>query len=74
MASCANIRPDEAARNESFLAVLPKIIAPVTDERNFVKKAVNCTLRQTRKRNLALHTAAVRTARLLVQSNAHSAR
>lgn len=42
-----------------FLAYLPLIEAASTDERNFVKKAVNWALRQIGKRNLALNAAAL---------------
>ena len=45
-----------------------------TDERNFVKKAVNMALRAIGKRNPALNAAAVATARRLADSPTPSAR
>jgi len=53
---------DKKARDESFLPFLPIIRRESTDNRNYVKKAVNWALRQIGKRNLALNKAAVKTA------------
>jgi 3-methyladenine DNA glycosylase AlkD len=57
-----------------FLAFLPAIRREATDERNFVKKAVNWALRQIGKRNPRLCRAAVATARKIGQADASSAR
>jgi 3-methyladenine DNA glycosylase AlkD len=65
---------DRFAPNQSFLAVLPLIEEGASDERNFVKKAVNWALRQIGKRNLALHAAAVSAAKRLAQSKDASRR
>ena len=46
---------DKEAKDESFLKFLPIIVKGATDERNFVKKAVNWALRQIGKRNRALN-------------------
>ena len=65
---------DKQAPNSRFLRLLPIIRRHSTDERNFVRKAVNWALRQIGKRNLALNKAAIRTAkqiRLLPSSTAH---
>jgi 3-methyladenine DNA glycosylase AlkD len=45
-----------------------------TDDRNFVKKAVNWALRQIGKRNLNLNAAAVKVAREIQQIDSRSAR
>jgi 3-methyladenine DNA glycosylase AlkD len=50
------------AGDDVFLAFLPIIQREATDERNFVKKAVNWALRQIGKRNPALRLAAIQTA------------
>src|SRR5712692_6194507 len=53
---------DKNARDQVFLDFLPLIIDGASDKRNFVKKAVNWSLRQIGKRNLKLNRAAVSTA------------
>jgi len=45
-----------------------------TDERNFVKKAVNWALRQIGKRNATLNTAAAATAREIAELDSRAAR
>ena len=52
---------DKSAADGCFLKFLPIIVRECTDERNFVKKAVNWALRQIGKRNLALNRAAMAT-------------
>jgi len=59
---------DKHAKDKLFLDLLPLIIAGASDKRNFVKKAVNWSLRQIGKRNLKLNRAAVSTA-LKIQKN-----
>ncbi len=53
---------DKNAKDQVFLDFLPLIIDGASDKRNFVKKAVNWSLRQIGKRNLKLNRAAVSTA------------
>src|SRR5256885_13629475 len=53
---------DKKAKDKVFLDFLPLIIGGASDKRNFVKKAVNWSLRQIGKRNLKLNRAAVSTA------------
>jgi len=53
---------DKEAKDKVFLDFLPVIIGGATDSRNFVKKAVNWSLRQIGKRNLKLNKAAASTA------------
>jgi 3-methyladenine DNA glycosylase AlkD len=50
---------DKQAPDAKFLRLLPLIRRAATDERNFVKKAVNWALRQIGKRNLRLNRAAI---------------
>jgi 3-methyladenine DNA glycosylase AlkD len=53
---------DKAAKDKVFLDFLPLLVEGSSDERNFVKKAVNWALRQIGKRNIRLNKAAVSTA------------
>lgn len=53
---------DKKAPDEWFEAFLPYLIEHATDERNFVKKAVNWALRQIGKRNRRLNKLAIKTA------------
>ncbi len=53
---------DQQAADTKFARLLPVIRRHSTDERNFVKKAVNWALRQIGKRNLRLNRLAIRTA------------
>ncbi|WP_367872431.1 DNA alkylation repair protein [Luteolibacter sp. Populi] len=59
---------DKQAGDAPYLEGLSLIEAAATDERNFVKKAVDMALRATGKRNAALNAAAVKTARYLAKS------
>jgi 3-methyladenine DNA glycosylase AlkD len=54
---------DKAAIDEKFIQYFPVIIEGATDERNYVKKAVNWALRNIGKRNLTLNQAAIEVAR-----------
>lgn len=54
---------DKKAGDEKFLEFLPVIKREATDQRNFVRKAVNWALRQIGKRNAKLNEAAVQTAK-----------
>jgi 3-methyladenine DNA glycosylase AlkD len=65
---------DKKASDEKFIALLPVIIRGATDERNFVKKAVNWALRNIGKRNLNLNEAAIRTAKEIQQLDSKAAR
>src|SRR5713226_1020252 len=53
---------DKQAKDKLFLDFLPLIVGGASDKRNFVRKAVNWSLRQIGKRNLKLNKAAVTTA------------
>ena len=56
---------DKAAGDEAFVRCLPLIEAASSDERNFVKKAVNWALRAIGRRNVNLHAEALAVARRL---------
>jgi 3-methyladenine DNA glycosylase AlkD len=65
---------DKQAGDAPFLAGLGLIEQASTDERPYVKKAVNMALRATGKRNAVLHRAAVDLARRLSASEDAAAR
>jgi 3-methyladenine DNA glycosylase AlkD len=65
---------DKEAGNERFKSFLPAIRREATDERNFVKKAVNWALRQIGKRNSALNKIAIQTAKEIQKIDSKSAR
>lgn len=71
---CALAVHDKQALDEALLAFLPIIEREASDERNFVKKAVNWALRQIGKRNGDLNAAAVATAERLRESGSRAAR
>jgi 3-methyladenine DNA glycosylase AlkD len=54
---------DKPAPDEKFLRFLPALRRGASDERNFVRKAVNWALRQIGKRNRKLNREAIRIAR-----------
>lgn len=60
--------------DEVFLRMLPVITREATDERNFVKKAVNWALRQIGKRNPRLRRAALATAKRIAKLDSRAAR
>jgi 3-methyladenine DNA glycosylase AlkD len=61
---------DRSATDRQFLKLLPLIERGSSDERNFVKKAVNWALRNVGKRNGALNAAAIACAtRILTAAN-----
>jgi 3-methyladenine DNA glycosylase AlkD len=65
---------DKKTEDEKFLALLPVIIKGATDERNFVKKAVNWALRHIGKRNQSLNKAAIETAKEIQAIDSKAAR
>lgn len=60
--------------DNDFIRVFPRIIEEASDERNFVKKAVNWALRQIGKRNPNLNFIAIKVAQDLTNSENKSAR
>ena len=65
---------DKKASDERFIGLLPLIIRGSTDERNFVKKAVNWALRNIGKRNLNLNQAAISAAKAIKRLDSKAAR
>jgi 3-methyladenine DNA glycosylase AlkD len=60
--------------DDRFEALLPMILAQATDDRTYVKKAVNWALRQIGKRNLRLNRRAIQTARRIGRLDSRGAR
>lgn len=65
---------DKKADDKNFTKFLQIIIRESTDDRNFVKKAVNWALRQIGKRNLFLKDIAIETAGEILKLNSRSAK
>ncbi|MDO8635540.1 MAG: DNA alkylation repair protein [Dehalococcoidia bacterium] len=65
---------DKKADDKQFEPFLPIIKREASDNRNFVKKAVNWALRQIGKRNLALNGKALATAKEIQEIDSKSAR
>ena len=65
---------DKTSSDEGFTRFLPILKRESTDERNFVKKAVNWALRQIGKRNRNLNRQAIEAAREIQKLNSKSAR
>jgi 3-methyladenine DNA glycosylase AlkD len=65
---------DKKAGNDEFERFLPIIESESTDDRNFVRKAVNWALRQIGKRNLALNKKAIETAYRIQKLDSNAAK
>ena len=65
---------DKDAKDAEFIKLLPVVKRGATDERNFVKKAVNWALRNIGKRNLSLNKTAIRTAKEILRIDTNAAR
>ncbi len=65
---------DRTASDAKIMQFLPVIKKGATDERNFVKKAVNWALRTIGKRNLSLNKVALDTAREIQKLDSKAAR
>ena len=65
---------DKKASDARFIELLPVIIRGATDERNFVKKAVNWALRNIGKRNIKLNEAAINAAKEIQRRESKAAR
>ncbi len=65
---------DKKSEDEKFIELFPVIVQGATDERNFVKKAVNWALRNVGKRNLHLNKAAIATAKEIQRLDSKAAR
>lgn len=64
---------DKKAEDETFIKLFPVIKRGATDERNYVKKAINWALRNIGKRNLNLNKAAIAVAREIQQIDSKAA-
>jgi 3-methyladenine DNA glycosylase AlkD len=65
---------DKKAPDEKFRQFFPAILQAATDERNYVKKAVNWALRQIGKRNLELNAEAIQVAEEIARIESKAAR
>ena len=65
---------DKHAEDRKFVKLFPVIEGGATDERNFVKKAVNWALRNIGKRNPKLNRAAIKTAKQIQRIDSKVAR
>lgn len=65
---------DKRAKDEVFADFLPSIMDSSTDERNFVKKAVNWSLRQIGKRSVNLNKKAIGAALRIERLDSKTAR
>jgi 3-methyladenine DNA glycosylase AlkD len=65
---------DKKAKDRVFLRYLSLIKKYATDERNYVKKAVNWALRQIGKRNMKLNAAAIKTAQEIQELDSSAAK
>lgn len=65
---------DKDAPDEKFIELIPIIKQGATDERNFVKKAVNWALRNMGKRNQSLNEAAIGAAKEIREMASKAAR
>jgi 3-methyladenine DNA glycosylase AlkD len=65
---------DKKAKDTEFMKFLPMIKREATDNRNFVKKAVNWALRQIGKRNKTLNKAAIQTAQQIQDMDSKTAK
>lgn len=71
--ACAAVHRKDVG-DEPFDAFLPVIVGASTDERNYVKKAVNWALRQIGKRDAGLNKRAIATARKISGLDSRAAR
>jgi len=65
---------DKKAKDKQFEKFFPILIRESTDERNFVKKAVNWALRQIGKRNKTLNKKAIKIGKEIKKKDSKSAR
>ena len=71
--ACLAVR-DKKRRDEEFLIFFDLIKKYSTDERNFVKKSVNWSLRQIGKRSLFLNTKSINLTKEILMLNSNSAK
>jgi 3-methyladenine DNA glycosylase AlkD len=73
MMACLAVH-DKKAKDRDLERFMPIIVREATDERNYVRKAVNWALRQIGKRNPKLNGIAIATAREVQKIDSPSAR
>ena len=73
LVACLSVH-DKVSKDGPFLEFLPLIRMGATDERNFVKKAVNWALRQIGKRNAKLNRKAIQVAQEIQRIDSKGAR
>lgn len=71
--ACLSVH-DKRATDEKFIQFFEDIKRESTDERNFVKKAVNWALRQIGKRNLVLNKQAIKLAEEILKIDSKTAK
>jgi 3-methyladenine DNA glycosylase AlkD len=71
--ACLSVH-DKTATDKKFLKFLPIIKREATDERNYVKKAVNWALRQIGKRNKNLNKETIKTAKEILKIDSKAAK
>jgi len=71
--ACLSVH-DKGMKDSEFVPFLKEIEKGCTDERNFVRKAVNWALRQIGKRNLRLNKLAISTCNKIAVKDSKSAR
>ena len=71
--ACLSVH-DKKAKDKEFIKFFPLIKKYATDERNFVKKAVNWALRQIGKRNRNLNKSAIKIAREIAKIDSKCAK
>jgi len=71
--ACLSVH-DKTATDKKFMKFLPIIKREATDERNFVRKAVNWALRQIGKRNKNLNKEAIKTAKEILKIDSKAAK
>ncbi len=65
---------DKKAQDEKFISFFPHIIEGAVDNRNMIKKSVNWAIRQIGKRNVRLHTEAIKLSEFIWQMESKSAK
>lgn len=65
---------DKGAKDSEFIKFFPLIKKSADDERNFVRKAVNWSLRQIGKRNMVLNKRAIKVAKEIQKLNNKTAK
>lgn len=65
---------DKQTEDKEFMKFFPLIVQASSDERNFVRKAVNWALRQLGKKNLKLNQEAIKAAKKILKQDSKAAK